>query len=115
MPPILAERKVVGSVEIEEVAPPIPPVPPVPYIPLSFLEEHNLISKYLRKEGKKYKCPSVTKIAEVTKIDEETVRLHRDIMEIDECVTTVNKEAGDVICDIDSMSRLITNLRKLRT
>ncbi|MCK4454546.1 hypothetical protein KAU51_04390 [Candidatus Parcubacteria bacterium] len=103
-----AEKKIVGSVSIGEEG-----VTPPPFTPSGFLERHKEIAKYLRKEGKKYKCPSLSAIAEATNIDEETVRLHRDVMLEDEAVAEVNKD-GEIICEIDSMSRLITNLRKLR-
>lgn len=114
---VLLDEKIVGTTQISAKAPPVtPPVsPPVtPPTTVGYLEEHKKINSFLKKEGYSYRCPSIAKIAESTKLDEATVKSHVDIMIVDENVTNVNK-TGEIICNVDSLQRLAENLRKLRT
>lgn len=131
------EEKVVGSMHIGAappapstpyVAPPVslyvaPPKVPVtaaarkaaPVVTTRFLDEHKKIKKYIDSQGKKYLCPTISEIAEVTGLSEDDVRLHLDVMDEDEAVVSVQKGNNPAICSVDALSRLAINLRKLRT
>ena len=106
---VIIDQRDVGKMKLGDVTPPKPPKPPVK---LSLLERHRKIKDYLEHEGYyKYKCPSITEIAEKTGFDESTLREHIDIMKEDEAISEVNE---GIICNVDSLARLTKNLRELR-
>jgi hypothetical protein len=115
----IAERTIVGQVSIGRTptAPVTPPITP-PITPpgtATFLADHKKIKKYIDSQGKKYLCPLIDEIAGTTGLSEDVVRLHLDVMDEDESIAVVGKGTNPPICGVDSMSRLIVNLRKLRT
>jgi hypothetical protein len=132
---VTQEKKAVGSVPIvtvegelppgpEPEVPPITPVgPPIPglkpaevKIPEGFLEEHKAIKTIVDKAGYRYLCSTPEKIAEATGLSLEVVEQHLAVLEMDEAGKFLQgKSALDrAFCSVDSLQRLVENLRKLK-
>lgn len=81
----------------------------------TYLDDHKAVKKVIAKEGYKSRCTSAARIGAETGLPIDVVREHLEIMEIDECAKYMETGTEDpMICGIDSLQRLVENLRKLK-
>ena len=130
----LQDKKVVGSVPIvtEPGEEPVGPPPETPAIlppeetgirpaevreaPTGFLERHKEIKRLVDKRGYDYLCTTVEKIASELALSPEVVQEHLDVLELDEAgkFLQTKTELDRAFCSVDSLQRLVENLRKLK-
>ena len=105
--------------------PPVTPLPPeetgikpaeVREVPTGFLDRHKAIKKLVDKRGYDYLCTTVEKIASELGLSPEVVQEHLDVLELDEAgkFLQTKTELDRAFCSVDSLQRLVENLRKLK-
>lgn len=130
----LQEKKVVGAVPIVTKegelplgpAPEIPPVLPpegtglkpaeVKPVEIGFLADHKKIKKVVDQRGYKYLCTTVERIATELGLEPSVVEEHLAVLELDEAgkFLQTSTELDRAFCSVDSLQRLVENLRKLK-
>lgn len=83
--------------------------------PKTYLDQHKAVKRVISKQGYKYLCTSAARIAAETGLPLDVVREHLEIMQIDESAKFMESGTEDpLVCGIDSLQRLVENLRKLK-
>ena len=82
----------------------------------TFLERHAAIKKLVDKRGYDYLCTTVDRLADELGLAPEVVQEHLDVLELDEAgrFLQTKTELDRAFCSVDSLQRLVENLRKLK-
>ncbi len=121
---VVVDELVIGTVEIARpgttpvgpkptppAAPTMPVAPPRRAAKVSrskYYEEHEKILKLLRREM----CLTDEEVAAKTGIDIESVKEHRQIMELDEAAIAVQEKENSPICHVDRLAKKLRTLRE---
>ncbi len=82
--------------------------------PSNYVDQHKAVKKVIDRAGYKYLCTTPAEIAAETGLPLEIVEEHLELMQIDEAAKYVQKGDNPSICGVDSLHRLVENLRKLK-
>ena len=122
---VLLDKKVIAQVQIGgtgEPAEPTPapiPEPPTPPLPVdkacynNFRSEHRRLREVIDREAREGNCMTMKEMSEWTKIPEDIVKLHVDVMRIDNSIIPTSKDGE--LCTLPVLERLTEKLHKIVT
>lgn len=123
---VLLDKKVIAQVQIggtgepEEPTPtPTPPTPTPPLLPAdkacyaNFRSEHRRLREVIDREARNGNCITKQEMSEWTKIPEEIIDIHVDVMRIDNSIIPTSKDGE--LCTLPVLERLTEKLHKIVT
>ena len=107
MPWVTVEKKVIGTVEIQEEEEVPPVVPPSPII-ADFIEEHRKLKNVIDRLGKQGLCVTRSTLESEGNVSSERLGKHIDVFRAHSAISEVD---GGILCGRESLTRLKDKLK----